>query len=75
MGRGESCLTALVAHYNGVTAPHEKYYEVWNEANLTCSWNSTIPSLVSMARAACLILKQGSVLLRFDTNCCLAWHQ
>ncbi len=51
-------LTALVDHYNGRTAPHVKYYEIWNEANTTSFWTGSVSSLVAMAAAAYPILKQ-----------------
>ena len=28
-------VTAVIQHFNGVTAPHIRYYELWNEANAT----------------------------------------
>ena len=31
-------LTALVQHYDGVTAPHIRYYELWNEADDSLWW-------------------------------------
>lgn len=51
-------VTALVNHYNGTTAPHIKYYEIWNEANNASFWTAGAVSLVSMAQAAYPILKQ-----------------
>jgi hypothetical protein len=51
-------VTALIEHYNGSTAPHVKYYEIWNEANTQAFWTGTIPQLVAMGQAVYPILKQ-----------------
>lgn len=51
-------ITALVEHYNGSTAPHIQYYEIWNEANTTPFWTGSVTSLIAMAQAAYPILKQ-----------------
>lgn len=51
-------ITAMVQHYNGRTAPHIKYYEIWNEANTTSFWTGTVPQLIAMAKVAYPILKQ-----------------
>jgi hypothetical protein len=50
-------VTALVAHYNGTTAPHVAFYEVWNEANNAQCWTGTVAQLASMGAAAYPILK------------------
>ena len=50
-------VTTLVAHYNGKTVPHVKFYEIWNEANDPLFWTGGIPALVSMAQLAYPILK------------------
>jgi hypothetical protein len=50
-------ITALVGHYNGKTAAHVKFYEIWNEANDPLFWTGGIPALVSMAQVAYPILK------------------
>jgi hypothetical protein len=50
-------VTALVQHYNGTSAAHVKYYEVWNEANDPLFWTGGIPALVSMAQLAYPIIK------------------
>jgi hypothetical protein len=50
-------VTALVEHYNGSTAPHVKYYEIWNEANTSPFWTGSVTSLIAMAQAAYPILK------------------
>jgi len=51
-------VTALVNHYNGKTAPHVKYYEIWNEASNTLFWTSGPPAMLTLAQAAYPILKQ-----------------
>jgi polysaccharide biosynthesis protein PslG len=50
-------LTTLVAHYNGKSVPHVKFYEIWNEANDPLFWTGTMPQLVSMAQVGYPILK------------------
>jgi hypothetical protein len=45
-------VTALVKHYNGVTAPHIRYYELWNEANIKLYWTGNTADLVKLAQAA-----------------------
>jgi len=45
-------VTAVVRHYNGVTAPHVKYYELWNEFNALNFWNGTQQQMVDLAAAA-----------------------
>jgi hypothetical protein len=50
-------VTALIDHYNGSTAPHVKYYEIWNEANTPAFWTGTAAQLVAMGKAAYPILK------------------
>ncbi len=51
-------ITALAAHYNGIKAPHVKYYEVWNEANTSPFWTGTVTQLINMARIAYPIFKK-----------------
>ena len=51
-------ITQVAQHYNGVTAPHVKYYEIWNEANTNSFWTGGIKKLISMAQIAYPILKQ-----------------
>jgi hypothetical protein len=51
-------VTQLANHYNGVTAPHVKYYEIWNEANTNSFWTGGITKLISMAKIAYPILKK-----------------
>jgi Bacterial Ig-like domain (group 3) len=50
-------ITALINHYNGITAPHIKYYEIWNEANSPSFWTGGVPSLINMGQLAYAILK------------------
>ncbi len=45
-------ITAVMNHYNGVTEPHVRYYEVWNEMNINLFWTGTIPEMVNLAKAA-----------------------
>jgi len=49
-------ITQLAGHYNGITAPHVKYYEIWNEANTNSFWTGGIKKLVAMAKLAYPIL-------------------
>lgn len=53
-------ITALLQHYNGVTAPHIKYYEIWNEWNTNDAtngfWSGTPAQLAAMQTAACTII-------------------
>jgi polysaccharide biosynthesis protein PslG len=51
-------ITALIEHYNGTTAPHIKYYEIWNEADQPKYWAGTAAQLEQLAAAAYPILKQ-----------------
>jgi hypothetical protein len=55
-------ITALIHHYNGSTAPHIKYYEIWNEWNFTDPdngfWSGTTQQLVTLAQAAYPIIHQ-----------------
>jgi hypothetical protein len=53
-------VTALVQHYNGTTAPHIKYYEIWNEADSGVYWTGTVAQLEALAAAAYPIIKQDS---------------
>jgi hypothetical protein len=53
-------VTTLVAHYNGITAPHVAYYEIWNEADTVHFWTSTPDVLAQMAQLAYpIILADG----------------
>ena len=55
-------ITALIHHYNGTTAPHIQYYEIWNEWNFSDPdngfWAGTTQQLVTMAQAAYPIVHQ-----------------
>ncbi len=51
-------LNQVISHYNGVTAPHVKYYELWNEANSKSYWSGTVLDMVSLAEAAYPIIHQ-----------------
>jgi len=45
-------VTAVVNHYNGKTAPHVKYYELWNEFSSRNFWTGTLQDMVKLAAAA-----------------------
>jgi hypothetical protein len=45
-------VTALVDHYNGKTAPHIKYYEIWNEVTASNFWKGSPEDLVKLAAVA-----------------------
>jgi hypothetical protein len=51
-------ITEVVNHYNGVTAPHVKYYEIWNEMSNTRFWTGTPTEMLALAQAAYPILKK-----------------
>jgi len=51
-------VTEVVNHYNGTTAPHVKYYEIWNEMSDTKFWTGTPAQMVAMAQAVYPIIKQ-----------------
>jgi hypothetical protein len=51
-------LTTVINHYNGVTAPHVKYYEIWNEMSNSKFWTGTPAQMVALAQVAYPILKQ-----------------
>lgn len=51
-------ITTVINHYNGVTAPHIKYYEIWCEMSNTKFWTGTPQQMVALAQAAYPILKQ-----------------
>jgi hypothetical protein len=44
-------VTAVINHYNGSTAPHVKYYELWNEFSSQHFWTGTNQDMVSLAAA------------------------
>lgn len=45
-------ITAVMKHYNGVTEPHVRYYELWNEMNIDVFWNGTETEMLNLAKAA-----------------------
>jgi hypothetical protein len=45
-------ITAVMGHYNGVTMPHVRYYELWNEANEPDYWTGAKADMVALAAAA-----------------------
>ena len=53
-------ILALVQHYNGVNAPHIKYYEIWNEWNVNDAqngfWMGTPVQLAALQTTACSII-------------------
>jgi hypothetical protein len=55
-------ITALAQHYNGSSPsnPYIKYYEIWNEWNVSDAtngfWSGTIPQLVTLEQTACSII-------------------
>jgi len=50
-------VSALISHYNGISAPHVAFYEIWNEANMLQFWSGTVSQLATMGAAAYPILK------------------
>jgi hypothetical protein len=52
IGDWTNFVTAVVNHYNGTTAPHVKYYELWNEFNSPTFWTGNMQDMVSLASAA-----------------------
>jgi hypothetical protein len=59
----QNFITALVQHYNGTTAPHILYYEIWNEWNTVDPqngfWSGSTSQLVSLQTTACSIIHQN----------------
>ena len=51
-------VTTVIKHYNGKTAPHVAYYEIWNEASNTKFWTGTVAQMLDFAQTAYPILKQ-----------------
>ena len=51
-------VTSVMSHYNGVTAPHVAYYEIWVEASNTKFWMGTVPQMLALAQAAYPVVKQ-----------------
>jgi len=50
-------VTAVMNHYNGVTAPHVKTFEIWVEASNPLFWLGTTQQMVALAQAAYPIVK------------------
>ncbi|HEV2176693.1 MAG TPA: hypothetical protein VGW33_05785 [Terriglobia bacterium] len=48
----------VISHYNGTTAPHVKYYELWNEASSGNFWTGSIQDLLNLAAIAYPIIHQ-----------------
>jgi hypothetical protein len=72
----------LAAHFNGVTAPRVRYYEIWNEADTPGFWTGTPAQLVALAQVAYPMLHGGSTMvlapsvvgdLRTPTSTAAAW--
>jgi uncharacterized protein (TIGR03437 family) len=53
-------LGAVIQHYNGKTQPHIRYYELWNEFNISLWWTGTDAQLLALAQAAFPIIHQDS---------------
>lgn len=51
-------VTTVMNHYNGKTAPHVKYYEIWVEGSNTKFWTGTVPQMLTLAEAVYPIVKQ-----------------
>ncbi len=49
-------VTAVVQHSVNSTSGHIKYYELWNEPNLSGYWNGTTAQMVTMAQDAYSII-------------------
>jgi hypothetical protein len=45
-------VSALMNHYNGVTMPHVRYYELWNEMNINLFWTGSQADMLNLAKAA-----------------------
>jgi hypothetical protein len=45
-------ITAVMNHYNGITKPHVRYYELWNEININLFWTGTQTDMLNLAKAA-----------------------
>src|SRR5215472_6115546 len=48
----ENFVTAVVSHYNGITMPHIRYYELWNEFSSPNFWTGSNQDMVALAQAA-----------------------
>jgi len=53
-------VTAVLKHYNGVTMPHVRYYELWNEMNIDLFWTGTQTDMLNLAKAAYPIVHADS---------------
>jgi len=53
-------VTTVINHYNGKTAPHVAYYEVWVEASNTRFWTGTVAQMLALAQAAYPVVKQDA---------------
>jgi uncharacterized protein (TIGR03437 family) len=53
-------VTAVIQHFNGKTQPHIRYYELWNEFNVSLWWTGTDAQLVALAQAAYPIVHQDA---------------
>jgi hypothetical protein len=53
-------IAAVLNHYNGVTMPHVRYYEVWNEMNIDIFWTGTQTDMLNLAKAAYPIVHADS---------------
>jgi hypothetical protein len=51
-------VTAVVNHYNGITAPHVAFYEIWNEMSNNLFYTGSVAQMLGLAQAAYPILKQ-----------------
>ena len=51
-------VTAVMNHYNGKTAPHVYYYEIWVEGSNTKFWTGTVAQMIALAQAAYSIVKK-----------------
>ncbi len=58
-------VTALLQHYDGKTKPHIRYYELWNEFNVSLWWTGGDAKMLELAQAAYPIIHQDpySILL------------
>lgn len=45
-------VSAVIRHYNGVTAPQIRYYEVWNEVNVPLFYTGSPAEMLSLAQVA-----------------------
>jgi hypothetical protein len=50
-------VTTVMSHYNGKTAPHVQYYEIWVEASNPLFWTGTVAQMFALGQAAYPIVK------------------